>query len=70
MYLDGQTDEKMIFFVMFIVSFASGVKYVLSVRLGNGTRVRLPMYDSLLFLHITEILYGLITAVLTHIDCR
>ena len=37
MCLDGQTDEEMIFFVMFIVSFASGVKYVLSVRLGNGT---------------------------------
>ena len=29
--------------------------------------VRLPMNDSLLFLHITEILYGLITAVL---PCR
>ena len=52
MCLDGQTDEEMIFFVMFIVSFASGVKYVLSVRLGHGTPADV---HSLLFLHITEI---------------
>ncbi len=64
MCLDGQTDEEIIFCVMFIVIFASGVKYVLSVRLSNG------MPAELLFLHITEILYGLITALLTHIDYR